>query len=61
MAQYFGAKKVDIFKLLQKNMMGISIIFAIIFTIIANTIPEKLMGIYSSDKAVQESGAKFLR
>ncbi len=61
MAQFFGANKIDVFKQFQKNMIGINLIFAAIFTIIANVMPEKLISIYSNDPEIQRAGAKFLK
>lgn len=61
MAQYYGADKIDAFKMFQKNMMSCCLVVATIFTIIANVMPEKILGIYSSDPKIQVAGGKFLK
>jgi putative MATE family efflux protein len=60
-AQYWGKRDIQG---IRKNM-GLCLILdctvALIFTLAAIAIPEKLLGIYSRDPAVIETGARYLR
>ncbi|RDY28814.1 MATE family efflux transporter [Romboutsia weinsteinii] len=59
--QFWGQKDVNSIKKTMSILFKISIAFAVLFLLLAQFFPEKIMSIYTSEAGVIEQGAKYLR
>lgn len=60
-AQYWGKQDVDNIRRVVGLTLSINLVFGIIFTLLAELIPDRLMMIYTTDPAVIALGSSYLR
>lgn len=60
-AQYWGRKNVDAVRRIMGISMRFVVIAAVVFTLICNVIPEKIVGLFSAEKVVIAEGVRYLK
>ena len=60
-AQYWGKKDIDKIHKTTGMMLGLSMIFTVLFALISICFPQKCLAIYSNDAEVIRRGAEYLR